>query len=108
MGHITRNFKCGTSLGMAGSRDLDDVIGTRFSLPVFHLYFLCVVIKLGLHFFFFFFFFAFSRATPATYGGSQAKGLIGGVATGLRQSHGNAGSKLRLRPTPQLTATPDP
>ena len=27
--------------------------------------------------------FAFSRATPATYGGSQAKGLIGAVATGL-------------------------
>ena len=29
------------------------------------------------------------------------------VATGLRQSHSNAGSEPRLRPTPQLMATPD-
>ena len=50
--------------------------------------------------------FAFSRATPTAYGGSQARGLIGSVATGLRHSH--SGSKPRLRPTPQLTATPDP
>ena len=34
--------------------------------------------------------FAFSRAAPAAYGGSQARGLIGAVATGLRQSHSNA------------------
>ena len=53
-------------------------------------------------------FFAFSRAAPAAYGGSQARGLIGAVATGLRQSHSNTGSEPRLRPTPQLTATPDP
>ena len=52
-------------------------------------------------------FFAFSRAAPAAYGGSQARGLIGAVATGLRQSHSNTGSELSLRPTPQLTATPD-
>ena len=42
------------------------------------------------------------------YGGSQARGWIGAVATGLRQSHSNVGSKPRLRPTPQLTATLDP
>ena len=42
------------------------------------------------------------------YGGSQARGLIGAVAAGLRQSHSNAGSEPRLRPTPQLTAMPDP
>ena len=30
--------------------------------------------------FFFFFFFVFSRATPAAYGGSQARGLIGAIA----------------------------
>ena len=53
-------------------------------------------------------FFAFSRATPAAYGGSQARGLIEAVATGLHQSHSNSGSEPRLRPTPQLTATPDP
>ena len=41
---------------------------------------------------------------------SQAKGLIGAAAAGLRHSHSNSntGSKLSLRPTPQLFATPDP
>ena len=53
------------------------------------------------------FFFAISWATPAAYGGSQARGLIGAVAASLRQSHSNAGSKPCLQPTPQLTATPD-
>ena len=33
---------------------------------------------------------AISWATPAAYGGSQARGWIGAVATGLRQSHSNA------------------
>ena len=47
------------------------------------------------------------RAAPVAHGGSQARGLIGAVATGLCQSHSNAGSEPRLRPTPQLTATPD-
>ena len=42
------------------------------------------------------------------YGGSQARGRIGAVATGLRQSHSNAGFNPRLQPTPQLTAMPDP
>ena len=46
--------------------------------------------------FFCFCFFAFSRATPTAYGGSQARGLIGAVATGLCQSHNNAGSKPHL------------
>ena len=32
---------------------------------------------------FFFGLFVFSRAAPAAYGGSQARGLIGAVATGL-------------------------
>ena len=35
-------------------------------------------------------------------------GLIRAVAAGLRQSHSNTGSEPCLRPTPQLTATPDP
>ena len=50
---------------------------------------------------------AISWAAPAAYGGSQARGRIGAVATGLRQSHSNAGSEPRLQPTPQLMATPD-
>ena len=56
----------------------------------------------------FFFFFVFSRVTPAAHGGSQARGHIGAVAASLRQSHSNVGSEPRLRPIPQLTATPDP
>ena len=51
---------------------------------------------------------AISWAAPAAYGGSQARGRIGAVAAGLCQSHSNAGSELRLQPTPQLTAMPDP
>ena len=47
------------------------------------------------------------RAALVAYGGSQARGLNGTAATGLCQSHSNIGSKTRLRPTPQLTATPD-
>ena len=51
--------------------------------------------------------FAISWASPEAYGGSQARGQIGAVATGLCQSHSNAGSEPRLWPTLQLTATPD-
>jgi len=56
---------------------------------------------------FFFFLFAISWAALAAYGGSQARGQIGAVATGLRQSHSNTGSKLRLQPTSRLMATLD-
>ena len=52
--------------------------------------------------------FCLFRAAPASYEGSQVRGLIGAVATSLCQSHSNAGSELRLRPTAHLTATPDP
>ena len=44
----------------------------------------------------------------AAYGGSQARGPIGIIATGLRQSHSNVGSEPHLQSIPQLTATPDP
>ena len=54
------------------------------------------------------FFFLLFRAVPAAYGGSQARGLIGAPASGLHHSHSNARSQPCLRPTPQLTATPDP
>jgi len=51
--------------------------------------------------------FAISWTAPAAYGDSQARGLIGAVAASLCQNHSKAGSELSLRPTPQLTATPD-
>jgi len=93
-----------------------DYVGVVNSLLLFFMS------KYGLTFvsymFFFFFFLSFvfsvvvvivaiSWAAPSAYGGSQARGLIGAVATCLRQSHSNAGSEPRLQPTPQLTATPD-
>ena len=53
-------------------------------------------------------FFAISWAAPAACGGSQARGRIGAVATGLHHSHSNAGSEPHLQPTAQLTTTPDP
>ena len=65
----------------------------------------------GFLIFFTFYFFcpsAFSRAASVAYGDSQARDPIRAVATSLRQSHSNVGSELRLQPTPQLRATPDP
>ena len=56
----------------------------------------------------FFFFLVFSRAALVANGGSQARGQIGAVATSPKQSYNNTGSKLGLRPTPQLTAMLDP
>ena len=69
-----------------------------FFFFVFYLFFFVVVVVV---------FLAISWAAPAACGGSQARGRIGAVATGLRQSHSNMGSEPRLQPTPQLTATPD-
>ena len=64
----------------------------------------------GIYFIYLFIYclFAISWAAPAAYGGSQARGLIGAVATGLHLSHSNARSEPRLQPTPQVTETPDP
>ena len=59
-------------------------------------------------FYFIFCLFAISWAAPLAYGGSQAMGPIGVVATSLHQSHGNLGSEPRLQPTLQLMATLDP
>ena len=42
------------------------------------------------------------------YGGSQARGPIGAVATNLHQSHSNARSKLHLQTTSQLTVMTNP
>ena len=52
--------------------------------------------------------FGLFRAAPTAYGGSQARALIGAVAANLHHSYSNSGSKPRLRPTPQVTAMPDP
>ena len=57
---------------------------------------------------FFFFFLPFLEPLPSAYGGTQAKGLIGAVVAGLRQSHSIVGSEPYLQPTPWLTAMPDP
>ena len=48
------------------------------------------------------------RATPTAYGGSQVRGQIRAVATGLHHSHSHTRSELCLWSTPQLTATLDP
>ena len=69
----------------------------------FHfLYFACMYVCMYL------FIFVFSRAAPAGYGDSQARGLIEALATSLRHSHSKARSEPRLRLAPQLMATPDP
>ena len=51
---------------------------------------------------------SFSRVALTAYGGSQARGRTGAVATGLRHSHSHTGSEPHLQTTPQLMATPDP
>ena len=53
-------------------------------------------------------FLAIFWAASVAYGGSQARGQIRAVAASLRQSNSNTRSEPRLRPTPQLTAMPDP
>ena len=73
-----------------------------------YIFFGEVFIQISFPFFFFLVFLPFLGPLPAAYGCSQARGVIGTVATSLRQSHSNMGSKPGLQPTPQLTATPDP
>ena len=59
-------------------------------------------------FFVFYLFVLLFRATPVTYGGSQAWGQTRAAVADLHHSHSNTGPELCLRPTPQLMATPDP
>ena len=65
---------------------------------IFILFYVCMYVCMYL--------FCPFKATPAAYGGSQARGLIGAVVTGLHHSHSNSRSESSLRPTPQLMAIP--
>ena len=56
----------------------------------------------------FFFFFGLFRAVTVAYGGSQARGRIGTVATSLYHCHSNARSEPCLQTIPQLMAMLDP
>ena len=49
--------------------------------------------------FFLVLFFCLFRAAPVAHGGSQARGQIGAVATGLHHSHSNTRAKPHLQPT---------
>ena len=63
----------------------------------------------GQLFFFFFWLFAFSRAASTAYGGSQARGLIRAVATGLHTPQlQQCGIQAASATISQLKATPDP
>ena len=53
-------------------------------------------------------FFCLFRAVPEANGSSQVWSQIEAVAASWHHSHSNVGSKLHLRPIPQLTAKPDP
>ena len=68
---------------------------------------LCPINLYAIYIYIYIFFFFF-LATPATYGGSQARGPIRAIATGLNHSQSSAESKMHLWPTPQFMATPDP
>ena len=53
-------------------------------------------------------FYCLFTVTPTAYGSSQARGRLRTAAASLHHSHCNMESEPRLRPIPQLTATPDP
>ena len=67
-----------------------------------------ILLWMFIYLFLFIFVFLSFRAALVAYGVSQARGQIQAVATGLRQSHSNAGSEPCLWPTLQLTAMPSP
>ena len=68
----------------------------------------CLCVCTCIYSFLKFFVFCLFRAAPVAHGGSQARGEVGAVATGLRHSHSNGGRKPHLRPIPQLMPMPDP
>ena len=78
-------------------------------------YVLITLLLVGFTFFFLsfsfsfsFVFLPFSRTASMAHRGSQVRGLISAVATGLHHSHSNRGSEPHLWPTPQLMAMLDP
>ena len=79
-------------------------------MPLYVVHFLMcyTVLIVSLYLFFCFCFLVFSRAALTACEGSQARGRIGAVDTGLHHNHSNTASEPCLQPTPQLTATPDP
>ena len=60
-----------------------------------------VITLLTFLFIYLFIYLAFTAA-PRAYGSSQAGGQIGAIMDSLHHSYSNVGSKLCLRPTPQL------
>ena len=60
------------------------------------------------HLFFFFFFFFIFGPHPPPMEVTTLGGRIRFTAAALHHSHSHVGSELHLRPTPQLTAIPDP
>ena len=67
---------------------------TRLQFQV-HVFFACL-----------FAFFFFLRASPAAYGGSQARGQIGAAVAGLKHSHSNTGSLHPLNKTRNRACLP--
>ena len=57
---------------------------------------------------FLFCFVSLFRAEATAYGGSQARGRIGAVASDLCHSHSKTGSEPGMQPTSEFTATSDP
>ena len=82
-------------------------LGLQTYIYMYIYIYILFVLFCFLFFWFFLVFLPFLGPLPQ-HVGSQARGLIGAVATDLCQSHGNVGSEPSLRPTPQLMAKPDP
>ena len=77
---ITRSRGLYTTFPISNSLFLDANISMlHLLLSSYFLFFIIIIL-------------VFSRAAPVAYGGSQARGLIGSVAAGLRQSLSNVGS----------------
>ena len=52
--------------------------------------------------------FFFLRAKPAVYVSSLARSQVRAAAASLCHNPSNMGTELRLQPTPELMAVPDP
>ena len=73
------------------------VLSPNRCITHFHSLFLSLVLLSFISLFLFIYFlFLLFRAALTANGGSQARGLIGAVASGLHHSHSNSGSKLCL------------